>query len=228
MGLAAATAGRRGAMSPRPEVAPNSSEPAGSHRVFQLRIDRDTAADRLSAPGFWRTLARRPRRPRRLELVHLPYRQATAQVRYRKGGRDVQRAVSCLVCANTGLAFRFDAARVALEDGPQREPLTARLDSGELDRRALDYLQRWAASARRVRGARLVEPPQAEDRAYPIWIAIYERRAGTLDVDGIDAITGVRIGSATRQALLIALAANVVVLPQPGEPHLQSAPTTNG
>jgi hypothetical protein len=182
----------------------------------------------LSAPGFWRTLARRTRQPRRLELVYLPYRQATAQVRYREAGRDVQRTVSCLVCANTGLAFRFDVTRVALEDEPQGEPLTARLDSGELDRRALDYLQRWTASARRARGACLDGPPDAEDRAYPIWLAIYERRAGTLDVDGVDAITGVRIGSATRQALLLALAVTPAGAPATGEPHMQGAQTTSG
>jgi hypothetical protein len=132
------------------------------------------------------------------------------------------------VCANTGLAFRFDATRVALDDEPQGELLTARLDPGELDRRALDYLQRWIASARRARGARLYGPPDLEDRAYPIWLAICERRAGTLDVDGVDAITGVRIGSATRQALLLALAATAVVAPQPREPRSQGAQTTTG
>jgi hypothetical protein len=171
--------------------------------AFAPRIDRRTAEQRLAPAPPWRWLAPRPERAH-LELVHLPYRLGTATVRYREGREPCEREIACLVCANTGAAFRIESARVALAPAPV-DALPAILDSAELDRRALDYLRRWTSAPRRPPGSRLHGEPRYENRGYPIWMAIHERRAGRLDISGVDAVTGARIGSATRQALLLAL-----------------------
>jgi hypothetical protein len=138
-----------------------------------------------------------------MELVHLPYRQVSVTVRYLEATTEPSGELSCLVCANTGLASRFDpAAHVLSADAPS--PLPSRIDAAELDRRALELLRRVAAAIGRSRVLRLDGPPRAVDRAYPIWLAIL-RRGSRFDVSGVDALSGERIGSATRQALLLAL-----------------------
>jgi hypothetical protein len=177
-------------------------------RAFEPVLARDDAAARLAASRVWR-LGRRPaHQPGHLELVHLPYRLATILARRSGSGNASDQphatgVLTCLVCANTGLAFRFDASRRALAT-TEAAPLAARLEVAELDARALDFLQRLAAAPGSPRGARLDGALRSEDRAYPIWLSIYER-GRRLDVTGVDALTGERIGSATRQALLLAL-----------------------
>ena len=181
-------------------------EPAASDLMlaFASRIDRPGVQRRLALRAPWRWLVRRAPGAH-LELVHLPYRLATATVRYLQRREPCEREIACLVCANTGAAFRVEGERVPLASQPIGA-LPSHFDHAELDRRALDHLRRWLSAPRRPAGARLDGTPRFEDRAYPIWIAIHERRGGRLDVSGVDALTGARAGSAMRQALLLALA----------------------
>jgi hypothetical protein len=186
-----------------PASAAGGQEPAAV-RAFAPAIDRERAAAEVARASLWRPFARPAAHPARVELVHLPYRLVAATVRHRDVGRDVERELACLVCANTGLAFRFDAASRGLDRAPAA-PLAARFDAAELDRRGLDYLRRWASSPRRPPATRLAAGIRAGDRGYPLWISIVQRRDGRLDVVAVDALTGVRAGSALRQALLLGL-----------------------